>query len=147
MAGYKKELAPLTAKREATRQAGIKEAEAKLAAYKEEVAPHQKKMEDERNAKIATAEKAMNDYQPALQEKYTQWLANPISKTQWTTMEAKSLKSQIGTELSKEADGAIFASGKNGKDTFTIITETDLKNLTAIRLEALTDKRLPKNGP
>ena len=61
--------------------------------------------------------------------------------------EAQSLKSQIGTELSKEADGAIFASGKNGKDTFTIVTETDLKNLTAIRLEALTDKRLLKNGP
>ena len=104
-------------------------------------------MEDERNAKIAAAEKALNDYQPTFQEKYTQWLANPVSKTQWTTMEAQSLKSQIGTELSKEADGAIFASGKNGKDTFTIVTETDLKNLTAIRLEALTDKRLPKNGP
>ena len=49
-------------------------------------------------------------------------------------MEAQSVKSQIGTELSK-ADGVIFASGKNGKDTFTIVTETDLKNLTAIRLE------------
>ena len=147
LAGYQKELAPLTAKREAARQAGIKEAEAKLAAYKEEVAPRQKKMEDERNAKIAAAEKALNDYQPTLQEEYTQWLANPVSKTQWTMVEAQSLKSQIGTELSKEADGAIFASGKNGKDTFTIVTETDLKNLTAIRLEALTDKRLPKNGP
>ena len=42
LTGYKKELA-LTAKREAARQAGIKEAEAKLAAYKEEVAPRQKK--------------------------------------------------------------------------------------------------------
>ena len=104
-------------------------------------------MEDERNAKIAAAEKALNDYQPTFQEKYTQWLANPVSKTQWTTMEAQSLKSQIGTELSKEADGAIFASGKNGKDTFTIVTETDLKNLTAIRLEALTDKRLPRTAP
>ena len=104
-------------------------------------------MEDERNAKIAAAEKALNDYQPTLQEEYTQWLANPVSKTQWTMVEAQSVKSQIGTELSKEADGVIFASGKNGKDTFTIVTETDLKNLTAIRLEALTDKRLPKNGP
>ena len=51
-------------------------------------------------------------------------------------MEAQSLKSQIGTELSKEADGTIFASGKNGKDTFTIVTETDLKNLTARQLAA-----------
>ena len=57
LAGYKKELAPLTTKREAARQAGIKEAEAKLAAYKRKVAPRQKKMEDERNAKIARRKK------------------------------------------------------------------------------------------
>ena len=40
LAGYQKELAPTAS--EAACQAGIKEAEAKLAAYKEEVAPRQK---------------------------------------------------------------------------------------------------------
>ena len=62
-------------------------------------------------------------------------------------MEAKELKSKIGTKLDKEKDGIIFASGKNGKDTFTLTAETTMKNLTGLRLEALTDKRLPKNGP
>ena len=147
MAAYEKELAPLTNKREAARQAGIKEAQMKLDSYKLENAPRRKQMEDARNAKIAAAEKALQDYQPTFEANYAKWLADPVSKTKWTTLEPQSMKSQIGTDLSKEADGVIFASGKNGKDTFTITTITELKSFTAFRLEALKDKRLPKSGP
>ena len=144
---YQKKLEPITAKREKQRQAGITEAQAKLDAYKLEIAPREKKLDDERNAKIMNAETSLKEYENTLKEKYTAWLTNPTGKTSWTILDPAELKSKIGTTLAKEKNGVIFASGKNGKDTFTITTETSFKNITGIRLEALTDKRLPRNGP
>ena len=144
---YQKKLEPITAEREKQRQAGITEAQDKLDAYKKEIAPREKKLDDERNAKIMSAEKNLKEYENTLGEKYTAWLTNPTGKTSWTISEATKLESKIGTTLAKEKDGVIFASGKNGKDTFTVTTETSFKNITGIRLEALADKRLPKNGP
>ena len=64
----------MIAKREAARQAGIKEAQAKLDSYKKEIAPREKKLDDERNARISKAEKTLKDYEAKLDEKYTAWL-------------------------------------------------------------------------
>ncbi|HEY2148727.1 MAG TPA: hypothetical protein VGH32_12370, partial [Pirellulales bacterium] len=55
-------------------------------------------------------------------------------------------KSTAGATLSKEADGAILASGKLAKDKYTLIAATDLAGITGIRLEALADPRLPRGG-
>ncbi len=147
MAAYEKELEPVTQKREAARQANIAEAKAKLAAYEAEIAPRQKKLNDERNARIAAAEKALKEHQTILDGKFAEWLKDPASKTQWDTLAFSKLESKIGTTLANEKDDIIFASGKNGKDTFTLTTETTAKGLTGLRLEALPDKRLPKGGP
>ena len=147
MAAYEKELAPLTNKREAARQAGIKEAQDKLEAYKAEIADREKKLDEERNARIAGAEKTLQDYEKQVDEKYTAWLNNPTGKTLWHSLAPSKLESRLGTTLTKEKENVIFASGKNGKDVFAITAETSVKNLTGFRLEALKDKRLPKGGP
>src|SRR5262249_47646418 len=41
----------------------------------------------------------------------------------------------------------IVASGKAGTGVYTLAAETELKGITAIRLEALIDDSLPKKGP
>lgn len=47
-----------------------------------------------------------------------------------------------------QEDGSVLVSGKNpDKSTYTIITRSGLKKITAIRLEALTDSSMHKNGP
>ena len=56
-------------------------------------------------------------------------------------------KSAAGATLSSEADRAILASGKLAKDKYTLVAATDLAGITGIRLEALTDPRLPQGGP
>ncbi|MDE2681829.1 MAG: DUF1553 domain-containing protein, partial [Verrucomicrobiota bacterium] len=147
MAAYEKELEPVTQKRETARQVNLDEAKAKLAVYEKEIAPREKKLNDEQNARVAAAEKALKEHQTKLDKQYTVWLANPASKTIWETLEFSELKSKIGTTLANEKDGVVFASGKLGKDTFSLTTETTAKGLTGLRLEALTDKRLPKGGP
>ena len=50
--------------------------------------------------------------------------------------------------LSIEADGSVIASGDQSKrDVYTVQLEAGLKGITAIRLEALPDDRLPNRGP
>ena len=58
------------------------------------------------------------------------------------------LASDIGEELTLQADGSIFATGalgKTGANEFTAVME--LTGLTGVRLEALPDDRLPQKGP
>jgi WD40 repeat protein/mono/diheme cytochrome c family protein len=147
MAAFEKKLEPITQKRESARQANIDDAQAKLDAYQKEIAPREKKLNDERNAHIAAAEKALKAHETKSDAQYTEWLTHPTGKSAWETLVFAELKSKIGTTLTKEKDGIIFVSGKNGKDTFTLTAESTAKSLTGLRLETLPDKRLPKGGP
>ena len=146
-AAYEAKLKPLTQQHEKKRQAEISKAKTALETFKKSIAVREAEADKMQKAAIATADKALKDHEKSTEVRFAQWTQKDGAKTPWTTLESKELKSKIGTKLSKEKSGVIFASGKNGKDTFTITAETTLKNLTGLRLEALTDKRLPKNGP
>ena len=66
----------------------------------------------------------------------------------WTVLKPVEMKSQGGATLTLKDDGSILASGTNpARDHYTLVAKTDLARITAIRLEALTDPSLPKNGP
>jgi mono/diheme cytochrome c family protein len=66
----------------------------------------------------------------------------------WVLPERLSQKSQGGATLTPLDDGSLLASDKNPDfDTYTLVFHTHLKNITAIRLEALAHPSLPKNGP
>ena len=142
-------LKPVIEQRVKKRQAEISEAKAALETYTNSPAFLEAEADKKQKAAaaITDANMTLNDYEQSAETRFTQWTQKAGVKTQWTTLEAKELKSKIGTTLSKEKDGIIFASGNNGRDTFTITAETTLKNLTGLRLEALPDQRLPGNGP
>jgi hypothetical protein len=78
--------------------------------------------------------------------------------TEWTTLEITKAESKQGSTpaaakaagmLTINDDGSILAAGKTDTvDIYTVVGSATLKGpITAIRLEALTDKALPKNGP
>ena len=69
------------------------------------------------------------------------------SGPKWLPLHVESATSAIGATLSKESDNAVFASGKLGEDTYTVTVKTHLRGITAFRLEALADPRLPNSGP
>ena len=67
---------------------------------------------------------------------------------QWTVLEPNEIKTTSGATLTKQVDKSVLASGANPEaETYVITTKTDLKNITALRLEAMTDPSLPKGGP
>lgn len=66
----------------------------------------------------------------------------------WTRLEAVEARSSAGTELKVEEEQTIFAMSKDKRppkfDTYTVVADARLPEITAFRLEALPDERLPK---
>ena len=74
--------------------------------------------------------------------------ANEQERFQWVILDPVSFTSEGGATFTKQDDGSLLAGGKNPDfDTYTLTVHTDLTNITSIRLEALADPSLVKNGP
>ncbi|MEO0416986.1 MAG: DUF1549 domain-containing protein, partial [Verrucomicrobiota bacterium] len=84
------------------------------------------------------------------EEEFRNWKADYIAKTaSWTSLTPTSMES-TKPNLKLEADNVVFASGDFQKrDVYTLgFDGADFsKPITAIRIEALPDKRLPARGP
>jgi len=66
----------------------------------------------------------------------------------WVLLDTVSVTSPNGTTFVTKEDGSILAGGPNpAKDAYTVTTQTALKGITAVRIEALTDSSLVRNGP
>ncbi len=71
----------------------------------------------------------------------------PAAEYEWQAVPPLSVVSAGGATV-ELVDGATRLSGANpDKDTYTIVLETDLPRVEAIRVEALTDPQLPSSGP
>ena len=66
----------------------------------------------------------------------------------WTVLTPSRLASKKHATMTVQPDGSVLASGdKPNNDVYTVELSTDLKGITAIRLEVLTDPSLPEGGP
>jgi hypothetical protein len=83
-----------------------------------------------------------------MEARFQAWLKIERDKAvTWTVLTPKTAKANIPL-LNIEPDGVIFVSGdKSKRDVYDVSFQTGLKNITAIRIEALPDDRLPNRGP
>src|SRR5205085_10810665 len=65
----------------------------------------------------------------------------------WVRLNPRSLAATGKITLTKQDDLSILATGPKGSTVYTVTAGTDLRRITAIRLEVLTDERLPSGGP
>ncbi len=81
-------------------------------------------------------------------QKFNAWLAfAEKSAVIWTPLRPVSAKSNLPL-LTIESDGSVVSSGDMSKsDQYVVAFENVPDGITAIRLEALPDDRLPKHGP
>jgi hypothetical protein len=86
---------------------------------------------------------------PAVQAGVAEWEAGlGQSHARWTVLDPLQYASSGGATLTKQADGSVLAGGtRPEKDTYTITAHTDVRGITAVRLEVLTDDSLPQKGP
>ncbi len=138
---------PTLEKLEAERQERIAKARAELEAYKQKIAPRVEEQKKARAARIAEAEAAIQAYEEALPARVIQWLSAKQFEVAWSVLTPAKLEVDGPQKLVAEDGGVIFSKGGNGKGTYKITAESDLRAITALRLEVLTDKRLPNKGP
>lgn len=96
-------------------------------------------------------EKPIREYEEGkLAEALTAWeTAGPDTSPTWVSVAPHSMEAAKGSTLEVLDDQSIFASGDNPPrdEAYTLRFRTNLTDIKAIRLEALTDDRLPNNGP
>ncbi len=87
--------------------------------------------------------------EPSMQAEIASWEAEQrASRIVWTVLDPSDLKSAGNATLSKQADLSILSEGtRPTQETTTITARTDLRGITAVRLEVLPDDRLPSHGP
>lgn len=109
--------------KQASLEAAVKEAEARVAAAKSELPAHQIEWERKLIAQLSGNQSA------------------------WSMITPSSVQSQGGAQLTQLDDGSWLASGKNpDHDTYTVTARIASGELTGLRIEALPDSSLPNQS-
>jgi hypothetical protein len=92
--------------------------------------------------------KALEDYDKVVDKAQEKFEADLKNVPTWTPLEFAEMKSKGNATLTKQEDGSILVSGPNpATDEYTLKATTDLKGITAVRIELLPDPSLPAKGP
>ncbi len=106
------------------------------------------KFEAEHAPLVAALEKFEKDQLPARLQQALRTAPPRVEQFPWQITEVTSAKSSAGATFTRQPDGSFLVSGKKGRfDTYTLVLKTGLTNITALRLEALSDPSLVKGGP
>jgi WD40 repeat protein len=133
---------------EREREAAIAAAQEALSKYEAELAPRLAELNKQRDERIAAAQKALDEYAAGpLVQKVAEWEKAQNAAVRWVTLDPTKMESTNGSTLAKQPDGSILVEGENRQGVVTIVAETDLTDITGLRLEALPDDRLPSRGP
>ncbi|HWB04006.1 MAG TPA: DUF1553 domain-containing protein, partial [Verrucomicrobiales bacterium] len=140
---------PAMEQQEKDRQAAIAAVKDEQAKYEVELAPRLAEAEKKRQEKLTAAQKALADAEAALASRLPEWESKQAKgQSAWTILDPSEMVStKRSNKLEKQKDLSITALGGEGKQDFTITAKTTLPVVTGLRLEALTDSRIPANGP
>lgn len=149
LADYEKVYPGLQKKREETRAKDLSDTKTELASYEKEIAPREAKLDEEQKERTAKAEAELKRFnEQDFPKRVAEFEKKQDLKTEWSAFTAKDLKSTGDLKLAQQEDkSVVVTAGKAVRGEYSFTLETDLKALGALRLEALTDKRFPKNGP
>jgi hypothetical protein len=109
--------------------------------------PSQVEQNRQIDARLAELKQQLDTPTAPLAAAQAQWEADLQSSSNWVVLEPLSARSDGGALLRKQSDGSLRAEGPNpAKDVYSISARTDLKSVTAFRLEAIPDPALPRGG-
>ena len=74
--------------------------------------------------------------------------SRPRQRTAWTPLDPAKLSASNGAQLARPTTSRCWPGGPNGKGTYLFVADApSCRAVTGLRLEALTDDRLPAKGP
>jgi hypothetical protein len=95
---------------------------------------------------LAALQARLAAHQAAIDAKQAAWEAEQAAPN-WTVLEPAEMKSSAGATLARASDQSVLVDGPAARDEYTVSLPTQLEKVTAIRLELLTDPKLPAGGP
>jgi hypothetical protein len=104
------------------------------------------------DAEHAPLASALSEYEDKeLPGRFTEWeraqAGKPVPPT-WVVPAIAAMKAANGSTLTKKDDGSVLVGGPNPpRELLSFTLQTELKAITGIRIEALTDPSLVKGGP
>jgi mono/diheme cytochrome c family protein len=99
------------------------------------------------DARLAELKKQLDAATPRFAAELAKWEAEMRAPSEWVVLEPASARSEAGATLEAQADHSVRAGGTNPpNDGYTVTARTDLKGITAFRLEAIPDAALPGGG-
>ena len=115
----------------------------------EALTPEESAKRDAIRAELAKLEVVLNTQTPELDEAQRAWErqveARPV---EWVALQPSGSLSTGGATLRILSDGSILAEGPNPEnDSYTVVAQTDLKTITGLRCDVLSDPSLPGGGP
>jgi hypothetical protein len=103
---------------------------------------------NELNGQILALANKLNAPDPKLDAALAQWEKKVSVSPTWTVLDPAEASSAKSTPLTRQPDGSFMASGNiPAQDEYTVKAHTDLKKITAVRLEVMADDKLPGRGP
>ncbi|MBW3538794.1 MAG: PSD1 and planctomycete cytochrome C domain-containing protein, partial [Planctomycetes bacterium] len=110
----------------------------------------QREQQNELRAKLSAAEAAVEAVRARLKNEQPAWEGEIAASdgAGWQVLEPEVALSAEGADLKKLEDSSLLAGGDfPATDIYTVTTRTDIGEITAFRLEVLTDPSLPDGGP
>ncbi|MHA3770628.1 DUF1549 and DUF1553 domain-containing protein [Verrucomicrobiota bacterium sgz303538] len=109
---------------------------------------HRKRRElGTRLAKVEQGDKAFL-LSAAVQDEVALWEKSIAGESIWKCADVETFGASSGAPLTRQDDGSLLAGGtRPERDTFTVTVAPAQPAVTAVRLEILPDKSLPKLGP
>ncbi len=104
---------------------------------------------DVERQKVSELSDKLREIKDKLRESQADWEKATLSNNMvaWRPLDPTEMKAAGGATFAKRDDKSIFVSGTNpDKDTYTITTVSDVKNITGIRIETIPDDSLPAKG-
>jgi len=110
--------------------------------------PRRAREEAARQQRLRDAEAEFQKYEANINEHVAQWEKQYQVQPEWIVLKPRSIKAnKAETKFQVEADGSIFVEGGPDATLYTLTADAQLTGITAFRLEALSDDRLPNKGP
>ena len=109
---------------------------------------HEQQERSRLGEEIAALQAKATESSPEFDAELREWETNVRVRGPWSVLGVDKAQATGGVVLEKQSDGALLATGENPiTATYTLTVPGPLKDVTAFRLQALTDPSLPKNGP
>ncbi|QDV50937.1 DUF1549 domain-containing protein [Gimesia fumaroli] len=147
LAAYEKGLPANIIQQENQRVQNIQDAQQAVTTFQQAIAPREAWLNNEQKERTARFQKALTDYQKSLQGKIEAWEKAEATGTKWIPLKPETMSATNKANLELQKDLSILAKGPNGKGDYQIVAHTNLKGISAVRLDVLTDDSLPRKGP